>query len=395
MKKQQKAILLGSTVVILAVAVIFGFKYYEQQKYKTAATELTKHQAKVEKLQQALNENFLKDGFLSKNVDTENLEKLSQEVSALQTVKKKEYTDEKSFNAYQKSLEKAEQSLKEATEKADKQEAVNQLFEEPVLTGDEVSLEGIVKEDVKEVASDLVPTTYKDGWSQAMEQLVAVAQEQVKVKEQAEQAVEALFSQEKVKEGITRKDYEEVNETIGQVKNEKVQQALAEKMKQVDQELQRIEEQEKEQAEQEAAAIGGTVEKKEDGSFVVVEPVQESSQQTNHVSSSEKTATSSANSGSATQTQKSGGSSPKANVAPPAKSGGTKSSSSSKQSVKSGEPSSNSSSKQTSNSGKNSDESSYWEYVGKNPNTGGDGYIGKPVENLEDIPGLKFVNGDE
>ena len=132
------------------------------------------------------------------------------------------------------------------------------------------------------------------------------------------------------------------------------------------------------EAESEALAIGGSVEKQDDGNYLVIVPeVEEVYYEEEPIYDSEKSTTSIAEEGNSSSNAGSNNSD-NTQVAPPSSESAT----------------------ETPKSSENENISnSEWKYVGKNPNTGGDVYIsdGPPIANIEDlntIPGIEVGNPD-
>lgn len=387
---RKKALIIGGSVIVLSSVGLFGFKQYDTNQRVEAAQELSTKNIDFKVIQKDIDSYVIEDGYLSKNVSSDQLEKNTNQLKKLKEFSKADYIDDNERKVFLKKVSDANQQVDLIVNKLETQKQLNALFEGEVIIENEVKTDGIVKEDVQSVELDLKEFKTEDDWLKSVKKEIEIVGSQIKLKSEATKSVETFFSQDKVKEGVTRKQYDETVKQVNAVKNQKVQEKLKLKLSEVDKELNRLDKVAKEKAEKEAKKTGGTVEKTEDGSYTVVPPKKENDQNSSSV------AAPSVNNGtqnySSTENGSNGSATNYYNETPTNNNNYSSGGQSSGGIVSSGESSGNSNT--VTNSGNNtSNNNDYWSYIGKNPNTGGDVYIGQDVINIEDIPGIEFVTG--
>lgn len=387
---RKKGLIIGGTVIVLSSVGLFGFKQYDKNQRVEAAQELTTKNIDFKVIQKDIDSYVIEDGYLSKNVSSDQLEKNTNQLKKLKEFSKADYIDDNERKVFLKKVSDANQQVDLIANKLDTQKQLNALFEGEVIIENEVKTDGIVKEDVQSVELDLKEFKTEDDWLKSVKKEIEIVGNQIKLKSEATKSVETFFSQDKVKEGVTRKQYDETVKQVNAVKNKKVQEKLKQKLSEVDKELKRLDKVAKEKADNEAKKTGGTVEKKEDGSYTVIPPKKENNQNSSSVTvPSENKGTQNY---SSTENGSNGPATNYYNETPTNNNNYSSGSQSSGGIVSSGESLGNSNT--VTNSGNNtSNNNDYWSYIGKNPNTGGDVYIGQDVTNIEDIPGIEFVTG--
>lgn len=393
LETKKKFLIFSNVVALMVVGGLVGFKQYDKQKRVEAVQELTAKNEEMKQIQKGIDSFVLDKGYLSKNVSSDVLEKNITQLKKLKDFTKNDYVEEKEYKGFIKKVESADKQINQVANKFDAQKELNELFEADVIVESEVSKEGIVKEDVETVELDLSNFKTEDDWLVSIQKEVENVKNQVKVKLEATKSVEAFFSQDKVKEGVTRKQYDASAKQVKSVKNKKVQDKLNKKLSKVNEELKRLDKVAKEKAEKEATSVGGSVEKKEDGSYVVVQPAPQ------EVVSDNSGAVVSSRSASGTQSYSNndGGSNYNEPATNSYSDGGT---SNNYSSGGSNGGSQSSGSVAPSNAGANNN--NYTEHnVQTNPLTGGDVY-GGTLDNVDpnnfdvtDMPGVEYYNGNK
>lgn len=280
---RKKALIIGGSVIVLSSVGLFGFKQYDTNQRVEAAQELSTKNIDFKIIQKGIDSYVIEDGYLSKNVSSDQLEKNTNQLKKLKEFSLIDYIDDNERKVFLKKVSDANQQVDLIANKLDTQKQLNALFEGEVIIENEVKTDGIVKEDVQSVELDLKGFKTEDDWLKSVKKEIEIVGSQIKLKSEATKSVETFFSQDKVKEGVTRKQYDETVKQVNAVKNQKVQEKLKLKLSEVDKELNRLDKVAKEKAEKEAKKTGGTVEKKEDGSYTVVPPKKENDQNSSSV----------------------------------------------------------------------------------------------------------------
>ncbi|MEG2936830.1 MAG: hypothetical protein RR812_00315 [Vagococcus sp.] len=386
---RKKALIIGGSVIVLSSVGLFGFKQYDTNQRVEAAQELSTKNIDFKIIQKGIDSYVIEDGYLSKNVSSDQLEKNTNQLKKLKEFSKADYVDDNERKVFLKKVSDANQQVDLIANKLDTQKQLNALFEGEVIIENEVKTDGIVKEDVQSVELDLKEFKTEDDWLKSVKKEIEIVGSQIKLKSEATKSVETFFSQDKVKEGVTRKQYDETVKQVNAVKNKKVQEKLKQKLSEVDKELKRLDKVAKEKADNEAKKTGGTVEKKEDGSYTVIPPKKENNQNSSSV------AVPSENNGTQNYSSTENGSNGPAtnyyNETP------TNNNNYSSGGQSSGSVSSSNGGSNTSN-GKNN----YTEHsVQTNPLTGGNVY-GGTLDNVDlnnfditDMPGVEYYNGNK
>ena len=380
-KKKISALVGIIAVAVVASASLIYLEVRENKDVAEATELLSDYQLKADAINKRLNSYFLPDRFLSEDVSVDKLTNEKELLAALTELENSSSFKKDDFKNYQASLETSKVSLEELTYKLEKQNALNDFFEEPVLNGSTVLNESIVKEESKESTLDLEDNTYKDKWSETVVQLYDVAKTQITAMTQAEEAVATLFSQGQVEESVTREEYDQVAKQVNELINPALKQTLTDQIKPVLELIAKNEDSAKKiAAEGEASAIGGTVEKQNDGSYLVIAPPEEivKPEYTESVSQNDSTVQKepSNNTSSSTSSKNS------SNITTSSTKNSTKTESKTNQSQAA-------SSESTTSPSKNNEAVAEWE--GIDPLTGGNS-SGGIYNNIDDIPGIETGN---
>lgn len=380
--KKKISVLVGIfTVAVVASASLIYLEVRENKDAAEATELLSDYQLKADAINKRLNSYFLPDRFLSEDVSVDKLTNEKELLAALTEIENSSSFKKDDYKNYQASLENSKVSLEELTYKLEKQNALNDFFEEPVLNGSTALSEGIVKEESKESTLDLEDNPYEDKWSETVDQLYDVATTQIIAMTQAEEAVATLFSQGNVEESVTREEYDQVSKQVNELKNPTLKQTLTDRIKPVLELIAKNEDSAKKiAAEEEASAIGGTVEKQNDGSYLVVAPPVEivKPEYTESVSQNDTTVKKEPSNNTSSSTSSTNNS----NSTTSSTKNSTKTESKTNQSQAA-------SSESTTSPSKNNEAVAEWE--GIDPLTGGNS-SGGIYNNIDDIPGIETGN---
>lgn len=388
LSKKKTGILVGVlSIAVLGTATFVSLEMNNDQEITEAAELLSDYQLKVAAINNRLDSYLLSEGFLAEKLTEERLTEEKKLLTPLLELESSKFFDKAAYKDYQKKLTLSKEYLDELAYKLEKQNALNDFFEEPVLNGSAIEKEGIVKEESKELTLDLEDNQYKDKWSEAIVQLYDLAKVQINAMNEAEKSVATLFSQGQVEDSVTREEYEKVQKQVNELKNIALKEKL---LNQINPVLQLVEKNEdsakKIAAEEEASAIGGIVEKQNDGSYIVVTPP-ESEPKIEPVEPAESSYTEPVSDGNKVVENKS--SEKTSSTSSKTNSTSTTSPKTESATNKSTETSSTNKKESTKPSSESGSSTVEWESTSEL--TGGDLY-GGIYDSLEDIPGLETGN---
>lgn len=157
--------------------------------------------------------------------------------------------------------QKLEKEIALIEQKIQIQDAVNDLFESKVIDGDDVVEKPVLRE---KVTMDDISKIKLDGlrenneWTRAMKGLIGDAKDQYNDIVSAKRAVDELFDGEKVKQNVTRAQYNNVKKMVDAIRNEKIRAGLGVRLEKVLDVVKAREEKERAaEATQGAASNGG------------------------------------------------------------------------------------------------------------------------------------------
>lgn len=259
----KQKLILGVTVGWLIVGGAVGTKVYtanqHQKSVETALKAIKKEKLTLEQLQQAVNELRDKENpnFLAKEVDLKALESIEKQIDQL---KKDHVKDSSTLSEVEKenkelvtTLDSVESNVDAVNYQLMSQAKVTQLFtvkdDQFVIKGSEFHLdlpivddltlgdiEAVVKATRSEGKLMTIPesTDSKKSWEQAMEALTSEAEKQVKLIEECQKEVTALFKDKKPVDTTDKKKVEALKKKIEGIRNEKAKTELLAQLKQVE-----------------------------------------------------------------------------------------------------------------------------------------------------------------
>lgn len=298
---QKTKIMVASGVVLGALGlggVVYGVTNYTQQqayqaKVESVASSVDKETKTLKELQTKINQAytdnkkiFLKATFtkqalkdLEKSIE-DYQEKFAKLIKVYAELKESDTGD---FAFKKTSLDEGQKTLKAdfkiLSTKAEKQFAVNDLFEKTYLVGDKTTDQPIKatvkKADVEKVkqSSYTKNATDKQPFEQALNKGIESAEAQVNQVEKATKAVSELYNKDKVTDKANKETLENAKKEVGAIKNTTIKKTFDKALKAIEDKVKADEkakeEKAKTEAETKAKEVGGKVEKQADGSFVV------------------------------------------------------------------------------------------------------------------------------
>lgn len=298
---QKTKIIVASGVVLGALGlggVVYGVTNYTQQqayqaKVESVASSVDKEMKTLKELQAKINQaytdnkkTFLKATFtkqalkdLEKSIE-DYQEKFAKLIKVYAELKESDTGD---FAFKKTSLDEGQKTLKAdfkiLSTKAEKQFAVNDLFEKPYLVGDKTTDQPIKatvkKADVEKVkqSSYTKNATDKQPFEQALNKGIESAEAQVNQVEKATKAVSELYNKDKVTDKANKETLENAKKEVGAIKNTTIKKTFDKALKAISDKVtaddKAKEAKVKADAEAKAKEVGGNVEKQADGTYVV------------------------------------------------------------------------------------------------------------------------------
>ena len=298
---QKTKIMVASGMVLGALGlggVVYGVTNYTQQqayqaKVESVASSVDKETKTLKELQAKINQaytdnkkTFLKATFtkqalkdLEKSIE-DYQEKFAKLIKVYAELKESDTGD---FAFKKAGLEEGQKTLKidfkALSDKANKQFAVNDLFEKPYLVGNKTTDQPIKatikKADVEKVkqSSYTKNATDKQPFEQALNKGIESAEAQITQTEKATKAVSELYNKDKVTDKANKETLENAKKEVDAIKNTTIKKTFDKALKAIEDKVKADEkakeEKAKTEAETKAKEVGGKVEKQADGSFVV------------------------------------------------------------------------------------------------------------------------------
>lgn len=215
--KKRNNLIFGLVIVLLLGAGIWGYNKYEDnaRQKRAAQTEKAYQQAKIEFEKLYFDENKI---FLNEAVSKDKINKASDKIKAIDNTE------------FQEDLKEIEKDVKERFER---QNNLNILFDDPVLVGDTLDDQALVKENISSVALE-ISEKEKDAFDKKINEGIRLAKDQVAVTNKAKELMTAIFKDNKVVENIKREDYTKAKEAVGKVKRKELKATFEKQLKSVD-----------------------------------------------------------------------------------------------------------------------------------------------------------------
>lgn len=223
-KKSYKKLYISLAAIAFLGAGGYGVYAYQQNAAREQAALIAKQKNEARELQARIDAYYLDDEheFLKADMVDLSTDTLAKDLSALSEA-----------SQYQ-SLQTALTTL---TEKQAAIQSVNDLFETPIIAGDALAKDAVLKSDQ---APGVARFSDEDALDQLLNQGIDEAEVQFKQVQTARTALAVVFKDDKVVEAATRSQYQTAKDEAAKVKNpsfkktleadlEKVAQALAEK----------------------------------------------------------------------------------------------------------------------------------------------------------------------
>lgn len=243
-KKSKKWLYIGAAAAVLIGAG--GYAIYQQNQQAKAEQEAVqkKTDQAVEKLQNELNDFFTDDShrFIKTNMVSSDLTNFKKDIE--------KYKDEKGYDdlsAVYKSIETKIGAIEE----------VNGLFIAPVINGEELADNPLLKEDKEIIVEE---QSGSDDFAKLLNEAVDQAKNQYKDLQTAKDKVAVLYKDGSVTAEATRENYDDAVSAVSAVRNQTLAAALKDDLTKVDSSLTEAEKAEEERiaAEEEAAAASSS-----------------------------------------------------------------------------------------------------------------------------------------
>ena len=225
--------------VVLAVVLLAGGSAwaYHDQTQKAAAQEAAALTKKTDTLKDELAAFYTtkEQVFIKPDMVTVSPEKLSKQVA--------EIKDSEEYSQLNKQI----QTLKEKQQTI---QQINQLFEAPIVNGNELK-PAILAADQPISVKKL---TGNDPFDQLMNQAIDQANQQYNQLQKAKKAVEVIYKDGKTTNQLNRDTYQAAKAEVDKVTSDKLKKELVKQVTTADQALTKVEEEQKRIAEEQAAA---------------------------------------------------------------------------------------------------------------------------------------------
>ena len=243
-KPSKKVVFVALAVVLLAGGSAWA---YHDQTQKAAAQEAAALTKKTDTLKDELAAFYTtkEQVFIKPDMVTVSPEKLSKQVA--------EIKDSEEYSQLNKQI----QTLKEKQQTI---QQINQLFEAPIVNGNELK-PAILAADQPISVKKL---TGNDPFDQLMNQAIDQANQQYNQLQKAKKAVEVIYKDGKTTNQLNRDTYQAAKAEVDKVTSDKLKKELVKQVTTADQALTKVEEEQKRIAEEQAAAAKKENAKKEE-----------------------------------------------------------------------------------------------------------------------------------
>ena len=233
-KPSKKVVFVALAVVLLAGGSAWA---YHDQTQKAAAQEAAALTKKTDTLKDELAAFYTtkEQVFIKPDMVTVSPEKLSKQVA--------EIKDSEEYSQLNKQI----QTLKEKQQTI---QQINQLFEAPIVNGNELK-PAILAADQPISVKKL---TGNDPFDQLMNQAIDQANQQYNQLQKAKKAVEVIYKDGKTTNQLNRDTYQAAKAEVDKVTSDKLKKELVKQVTTADQALTKVEEEQKRIAEEQAAA---------------------------------------------------------------------------------------------------------------------------------------------
>lgn len=233
-KPSKKVVFVALAVVLLAGGSAWA---YHDQTQKAAAQEAAALTKKTDTLKDELAAFYTtkEQVFIKPDMVTVSPEKLSKQVA--------EIKDSEEYSQLNKQI----QTLKEKQQTI---QQINQLFEAPIVNGNELK-PAILAADQPISVKKL---TGNDPFDQLMNQAIDQANQQYNQLQKAKKAVEVIYKDGKTTNQLNRDTYQAAKSEVDKVTSDKLKKELVKQVTTADQALTKVEEEQKRIAEEQAAA---------------------------------------------------------------------------------------------------------------------------------------------
>lgn len=265
-------------VVIILLIVLFGAFFYKKNTQQASTTDSTNYKevnilksqgAEITLIQKKLAQLMNEQGYLSENVNDDDLETVTKTVDGIkETLNKKEETkniSEKDLERIQEDIEEAALKIQQIRNKKNLQEIINKLFvgNETAINGEKINASlpikaSILSSKIEKIHNQVTNLKVADQWKKSIDQILENASSQIKLATQIQSNLNKFYDSEgNVDKTADFSTLAEVEQSLEQVKNTEQKQSFSEKIekiKVVQAEVTKEEEAKKQQEAQQKAA---------------------------------------------------------------------------------------------------------------------------------------------
>lgn len=257
-KKTKMTVVLG----VLGIALIAGGSAYAytnsqaKQQLEAAQTEVTNQEAALKTLNSDLKGYFdqKSPSFLVENMQESQITDLKSKVKKATTPT--ETTQKVDFSTFNQEAAEVETTMTTLETTFNQQQAVNQLFAGTAVNGAKVSKELAIADDLKKETVDQIKTTVEKpttDFEKAIKELATEAENQLKQLDQAKQATEKVYKDDKVISTDTN-IYDSAKTEVDKIKNDKSKKDLQTKLDKVKADIDKKAKEAEEKSKQDATA---------------------------------------------------------------------------------------------------------------------------------------------
>ena len=255
-----KVIIVGATILIVAFICISGYKYAQRYKNAQALDIVENFALNADKTYQEIHQNIEKSYldkdkiFLAKDLNHDQIDQMKHKANnfkneyeaALNSLSLLKEEDVKKYKAKvisQKANAKKIVTLFQKLQvKFNRQDAVNQLFEQAYLNGDQQNHEVAIKQnikqtDIEQVKKNIHQQKTSSAFDQALNKGIEFATSQLDAYNQAMSLYTQLYKDKKPTDQVNAENYQNLLQLIQQIKNTKLKESFNEGLKAIEEKV--------------------------------------------------------------------------------------------------------------------------------------------------------------
>ncbi|MGM0156494.1 hypothetical protein IGI47_000782 [Enterococcus sp. AZ191] len=241
-------------VVIILLIVLFGAFFYKKNTQQASTTDSTNYKevnilksqgAEITLIQKKLAQLMNEQGYLSENVNDDDLETVTKTVDGIkETLNKKEETkniSEKDLERIQEDIEEAALKIQQIRNKKNLQEIINKLFvgNETAINGEKINASlpikaSILSSKIEKIHNQVTNLKVADQWKKSIDQILENASSQIKLATQIQSNLNKFYDSEgNIDKTADFSTLAEVEQSLEQVKNTEQKQSFSEKIEKI------------------------------------------------------------------------------------------------------------------------------------------------------------------